>query len=879
MVITNVTGIAAFAYADSDATGTLVSTPEITTTEPTVVLMFGQLPGQDTTSTPLTPVPNGFYNFYNGAGFSATRYCVADPPVGYVSPPGIYGGAGAPWPKELTAIQTPTISPTVVGSFSATASGAGSMVVPIPDGILVEGDVLLINFTAMANAPMVGLVNGGTDNYGGNAYHLTPLGGTEEASTLSITFESVLSERLVNVGPGFEVTLTLSSGDTNPFAEAWVTGLILRNAQPYLVSGDIVYPNYQSAVCIDGNYPPGPIPGPVTTNNPTTIPSDPTKLLVSLAASTVGGISVADGFTEQVNTGVVGGGSSACASMIPTASGNFNSSWNSPFIPYTNSPPALTNFKNAISLFSLSAYASPAPDRDTASIAIISLIPTSGTGGTAVPPVTNAALKADSTFFAMVYDVMRESTAYSNRFVDVNSAIGEFSCFHTDFHDNIANECGLPPYGTHYASDFSLLFNWTFSEELNVDGNRYANAYTKNRDQVWQPSMWITQSASLRTMTPTNYMVGNDIWAAFPKGMSTTPGPLGVSGNIVGAPYPYYAGVAGNTEPSWATPTGTLPITPTLGAGSGPWPYVLDAVVAVSGALVGFWSQGTPAAGGPVFALPTSDPAYGNDLGKENYTSMVGSVTVLLNGNPLVKGVDWNPGIAGANLPDFIQFSSTFTAQPYDVITVNMNTQVLWVDLGAANITCPQTAPCFQILGGCGNGILMGGYRMLDNQVSDNYMDGIGFAGLDHGQISHSTVLRNSGYGIVDLSLTVFAGLQSNGMSIIDNNSQGNTCEDLDLDPNEPGSPNYDNPEVTKSMITRSGVTTGFYMTVNNEVPAGVINSVNKVFQLAHIPAAGSLVAYEDGLRTTAYTLTETTVATITFITPPAFTVVVDYQY
>lgn len=488
-----------------------------------------------------------------------------------------------------------------------------------------------------------------------------------------------------------------------------------------------------------------------------------------------------------------------------------------------------------------------------------------------VIPGAASSFQSDFGFFALVFDVMRQSTAYSNRFTDVNSAIGEFACFHTDFHDNIANECGMAPYGIHYATDNSFLFDWTFSSELNVDGNRYANTYSNNRDLVWQPGMWITDGADLRTMTPTNYQVGNHIWLALPKGLSVIPGP-----DPVVPGYPYYAGITGGIEPRWASPTGTLSINPTWGGNSGPYPYVLDAVVPVSGAFVGFWSQGVS---GSNFLLPTSDPNWGNNLGQTSYPGS-SSATIFLNGVQLTQGTDWFPGTSmGTNNPDFIHFSNGFTASPFDIITVNMNTQVAWIDLGAVNIACPWVPPCFFVFGGYGNGLPMSGYRMLNNHASDNYLDGIGFSGLDHGQISHSEILRNTGYGIVDLTQTTLVGaIPSIDISIIDNNSQNNTCGDLDVSSGIAGL-SLDNPEVAPATITRGGVTQTFFNIATDEIPSGTINGSNVTFTLAHSPQTGTLDLYLNGvLQTSGYTLVGN-VITMEIAPNPGSDLLADYEW
>lgn len=203
-----------------------------------------------------------------------------------------------------------------------------------------------------------------------------------------------------------------------------------------------------------------------------------------------------------------------------------------------------------------------------------------------------------------------------------------------------------------------------------------------------------------------SYQVGNHIWLALPKGLSLNPGPTCANDNDGPPGYPYYAGITGSSEPNWDIPNGTLEITPTFGGSSGPWPYVLDTVVPVTGAFVGFWEQGVADPDdtlGPYFLLPTSDPGWGNPTGLDEPTG-ASTVTVFLNGTELTMGTDWFPGLDGANNPDFIQFSASFTANPYDVITVNMQTQIIWIDLGAVNIACPWVPTCFFPFGGNGMG-------------------------------------------------------------------------------------------------------------------------------------------------------------------------------
>lgn len=171
-------------------------------------------------------------------------------------------------------------------------------------------------------------------------------------------------------------------------------------------------------------------------------------------------------------------------------------------------------------------------------------------------PGLGQSLIADYRFFALVFDVMRQSTEYSNRFTNVNSAIGEYACFHTDFHDSVASQCGLPPYGTHFATDKSLLMTWTFPAELNVDGNRYANHYAMNKDLVWTPGMWITDGSSLRTMTPTGGTGAGSPLIPTVLTITTTSLPNG----SIGSPYDVFMTAAGGTPPyMWAITAGALP--------------------------------------------------------------------------------------------------------------------------------------------------------------------------------------------------------------------------------------------------------------------------------------------------------------------------------
>lgn len=375
------------------------------------------------------------------------------------------------------------------------------------------------------------------------------------------------------------------------------------------------------------------------------------------------------------------------------------------------------------------------------------------------------------------------------------------------------------------------------------------------------------------------YQVGNHIWLALPKGLSLTPGP----GCDIPTIYPFYAGITGTTEPNWDDPNGNLEINPTWGGGSGPWPYVLDAVVPVTGALVGFWVQGIPDPNsilGPYFPLPTSDPGWGNPTGIDASTG-ASTVTVFLNGAALNMGTDWFPGLDNANYPDYIQFSATFIANPYDIITVNMNTQICWVDLGAVNIACPWVPTAMFQFGGNGNGLEMQGYRMLSNQVSDNYLNAIGFSGLDSGQISHSQTLRNTGYGIADLtdiSMVPPGVIGSSNMSVIDNYTSENTCDNLDIgtDPL-----NADNPQVYPFSITRGGVTQGFYNIVTDETPSGTIDGMNVTFYLANTPVAGTLSLYLNGVLQDVPDEYSITGNEITFVIAPVpeSSLVADYEW
>jgi hypothetical protein len=416
--------------------------------------------------------------------------------------------------------------------------------------------------------------------------------------------------------------------------------------------------------------------------------------------------------------------------------------------------------------------------------------------------VMNYANQAEFKYFGIVVDVLRNSTVYGNRFLDNNSAIGEFACATTEIHDNIVNQGGTPPYGAHYATDMGMLYEWTFAGEFNMNGNRYGDQISNNRGMVWTPDMWIPTAINQRVMAPTTYLEGDHLWLAVPKGQSS------YNATNTGIPgYPFYAGVTGDTEPDWASPSSTLTDTSYYIFGNFsspfPWPVVLDAVMPVSGALVGFWSQAQPSASGPYFVLPTSDPNWGNDYWMQNFTGS-SSVTVFKNGVALVQGVDWSPGLEGNYFPDFIQFSPSFTANPNDVITVDMNTQIMWIDLGVGYITYPNVAPAFFINGGQGSGQTMLGFRTWGNQFAANYLDGIGFQGLDHGLINETQFLNNNGAGVRDVSSLYCNMVPSIGMTITGNYAIGNTGPSLDFTPGTEWT--VDNPEIDPNTDIRNGV-------------------------------------------------------------------------
>jgi hypothetical protein len=484
---------------------------------------------------------------------------------------------------------------------------------------------------------------------------------------------------------------------------------------------------------------------------------------------------------------------------------------------------------------------------------------------------TQSAMEADYKFFGIALDVLRNATVAENQFLDVNSAIGEFACSNININNNQASQGGMPPYGLHYATDISMLYHWTFQGELNSSGKRYGNLYSNNRGQIWDPNMWIPASVNRRTVTPTNYQAGNDIWVALAKGQSLTPGV-----QLGGLNYPYYTGVTGPTEPDWSSPDGTLSADFSFGAyGAGPWPYVLDAVVPVTNTLVGFWCQrSNGGASGDYFSLPASDPNWDNNFANQNFASGSSSVTAFRNGAALTQGVDWFPGLNGQYLSDFIQFAASFVAADDDVITVNMNTQIMWVDVGPAYTSYPAVPPTFFINGGYGNVQTMLGYRTWDNQILNNYMDGVGFEGLDHGLISRWQILNNTGSGIIDLGTTACAFLASVGMTIAQNYANGDTGPELNFTPGTAWT--VDNPEVDPVTIIRGGATQSFYNQSTNEVPSGTINGTNTVFTLANTPVPSTLVVYKNGLRTMAYTLVG---SVITFTTAPTTSVICDYSY
>jgi hypothetical protein len=178
-------------------------------------------------------------------------------------------------------------------------------------------------------------------------------------------------------------------------------------------------------------------------------------------------------------------------------------------------------------------------------------------GGTGGFPGQQSSINSDAKFHALLFDVMRESTAYANRFVDVNSPIGEYCCYHTEIHDNIANECGMPPYGLHYATDKSAMLGWIFDSELNTDGNRYANTYANNKDMVWQPGMWVPCGNDMRTMTPT----GGSIAVIPPPPPTTlTITTTSLPNGSIGNPYDAFMTATGGTLPyTWSISAGALP--------------------------------------------------------------------------------------------------------------------------------------------------------------------------------------------------------------------------------------------------------------------------------------------------------------------------------
>ena len=438
---------------------------------------------------------------------------------------------------------------------------------------------------------------------------------------------------------------------------------------------------------------------------------------------------------------------------------------------------------------------------------------------------------------AILVDVLRESVVFDNAFVDVDSAIQEWACFHTDIVNNEAHECGLTCQGTHLIVDAGFLLQWAFIDQFSGDGNRQENHYSNNRGSQWAPAMVVAAQYNNpgRIITPTAYTKGNHIWMGFARGPSGFYGNNGL--NTMLCPY---AGITAATEPNWPAPlsVGGIPV------------YVLESEVDAKGAFLGFWNQGSVVTGGLKFFLP--------------FVDLTGSSTVIyLNGTPLVFGTDWT----------FIDPAQTVkivgSHSPFDVLTCDEKTQLSWIDVDAApsGISLPGigtptlvneyhtyrfAAPCLQILGGTGNNLPMKGVRVIANHISDNYFDGIGFTGLDHGLISHCEVLRNTGAGIRDLTFDPAPGvftLASIEMSIIDNYVAGSTGPDMDFAVGAGWT--VDNPEVAPTQITRGGITQGFFNIVSanpGEIPSGAINGVNTVFTLAHTPQPGTLEIFLNGI-------------------------------
>jgi hypothetical protein len=266
------------------------------------------------------------------------------------------------------------------------------------------------------------------------------------------------------------------------------------------------------------------------------------------------------------------------------------------------------------------------------------------------------------------------------------------------------------------------------------------------------------------------------------------------------------------------------------------------------------------------------------------------SMTLYRNGTPLVQGTDWWPGLGLISNVlyhnEVITFSPAFTAANDDIFTYDVQTQMAWVDTGplTTNPVAGNTigGSCMQFLGAAlgTNSLPALGVRIIANQVSDNYMDGIGFEGLNHGLISHNYCLRNVGAGIIDLmpgcsgtGHFVYQQGSSINMAILDNYAAGNAGGDL-IVPTTDGT--IDNPEINAGTITRGGATQNFGNEVNNEVPTGLINGVNTTYTTLHAPIPGSLIAFKDGLRTTAFTLVGTS---LTFSVAPTTSVIIDYSY